>query len=345
MPAPRTTESLVARERSRLSGTESGTNPNALTHDARDPRELAGFYRLLSELYAREADEDLLAAAAGVPALRPHATPEAAARHTHVFVLNVYPFASIYLDEGGTMHGERAAFTRDVLQAVGLRLAERVGLAADHVAVALDALAALLEREAAATTVVHAQRARHAQRTVLSEHLLSWAPPFLGAVERIDGRLYGAAATLTRTLLARHVAWLDGSGEEPPGSSGLGEAGRVVREEDAPPTMFDLLASPIRCGMFLSCDDLSLLARAADVPTRVGGRRFVLEDLLSAASDEWVASDLRTALLDFTRARRGELEVWARAMPSFPGAWQPWLERLAATEARLGGGPSGANGG
>jgi TorA maturation chaperone TorD len=307
--------------------------------DRRDraaPRELAGWYRLAAETIAAEPDEALLAVLAEVPELAAHATPQAAARHTHVFVLNVYPFASVYLGDDGALHGERAAFTRDVFRALGLRTEERDGVAADHLAVALDALAALLEREAdadeAVDAAVDAARARHAQRTVLGEHLLPWLPHVLGAVERVDDGLYAAVAGRLRETLRRHAARLatfeDAVAPTPTPAAPEPEA-------PTPDDPLAWLAAPARCGMFLARDDLAVLAAEAGLPARIGGRRFVLRELGRAAVSDAEAAALGDALAAFARARRCEALAWQRELPTFASVWRPLLDRLDATEARL----------
>jgi TorA maturation chaperone TorD len=329
-----------------------------------DPRDLAGWYRLAADLFAREPDAELLGVLAEVPGLRAHATPEAAARFTDVLVLNVHPFASVYLDADGALHAGRAAFTRDVLRALGLRVHEREGVSADHVSVALDALAALLEREADAVDAadagdaVDAARARHAQRTVLAEHLLPWAPLFLGAVERIDDGLYRAAARMVRTTLGRHAARLAELNIAPPPTAAKTDpaeeaAGdRAPADDAAPPPAAEpstkdegaedvedplaWLAAPARCGMFLARDDVAALAARAGLPARIGGRRFVLRELgTAAASGDEESEALRTALAAFARARRAELAAWTEELPAFAAVWRPLRARLAATEARL----------
>lgn len=296
------------------------------------PRELAGWYRLAAETIAAEPDGALLAILAEVPELAPHATPEAAARHTHVFVLNVYPFASVYLGDDGALHGERAAFTRDVLRALGLRAEERGGVAADHLAVALDALAELLEREADADAPVDAARARHAQRTVLGEHLLPWIPHVLSAVERVDDGLYAAVAGTLRATLRHHAARLATFEDD---ASPMPSPAAPEPEAPAPDDPLAWLAAPARCGMFLARDDLAALAAEAGLPARIGGRRFVLRELGRAAVSDAEAAALGDALAAFARARRCEALAWQRELRTFASLWRPLLDRLDATEARL----------
>lgn len=327
-----------------------------------DPRDLAGWYRLAADLFEREADAELLDVLSEVPGLSPYATPDAAARYTDVLVLNVYPFASVYLDADGALHAGRATFTAGVLRALGLRVHAREGVSADHVSVALEALAALLEREVDADSDVDADRARHAQRTVLAEHLLPWAPLFLGAVERVDDGLYRAVARTVETTLRRHaarLAALDAAPPEaappeptppeaapseshaadlapPPGHDGDGtEPGDAADDGDGEEPLA-WLAAPARCGMFLARDDIAALAAQAGLPTRVGGRRFVLRQLgTAAASGQEESEALRDALARFARDRRRELDAWAEALPAFAPVWRPLQGRLAATEGRL----------
>lgn len=323
-----------------------------------EARDLAGWYRLAAELVAKEPDEELVSALASVPAFREHLQPEAVARHTDVFVLNVHPFASVYLEPDGALHGRRAAFTSDVLRALGLRVEAREGMAADHVSVVFDALAALLERQADAAVEVEAERAAHAQRTLLREHLLPWAPAMLGAVERADDGLYRALARSLRETLRRHVARLAG-GEvqqpaqaapatspvgEPDGGpgdgSGDGSAERPAEDPSPPPSQdaeepFAWLAAPSRCGTYFGRDDLARIASEAGLSARVGGRRFVLRELARATDGDRSAHRLREALAAFVERRRDELTSWCRDLPSDADVWNPWLERLEETSRRL----------
>jgi hypothetical protein len=90
--------------------------------------------------------------------------------------------------------------------------------------------------------------------------------------------------------------------------------------------------------MFLSRHDLAVLAQDVGIPTRVGGRRFVLEALVRSAGAEADATALTRALASFVQARRDELQWWSDALPAFAGVWRPWGRALRATQARLEGG-------
>lgn len=301
-----------------------------------DALELAGHYRLLAELLAEEPDAELLALAATVAALRPHATRAAAARHTHVFVLNVYPFASVFLEPDGALDGPRAALTRGVLEALGLGVAP--GLAADHASVLLDALAALLEREAQAGTALVRERARHAQTALLLEHLLPWMPLFLAAVERADQELYGAAARLARELLLTHVARLPEAARvagptwlaPPPDDAPSGSDGRGPRDA------LGWLTVPARSGAFLGRSDLTGLADDLDLALRFGGRAFMLENLVQAAAQHDRGAELTDALARLVAEQGAAVATWAGALPGLRALWEPWLERSGATLTRLG---------
>lgn len=315
------------------------------------PLELAAGYRLLAELFAAEPDEELLTLAATVPALAPHATDEAARRYTDVFVINAYPFASVYLEPDGAIDGERAGFTRGVLEALGL--AVEPAIAADHVAVLLAALAALLEREAADANALHTDRARHAQRALLAEHLLPWAPHFLDVVERVDDGLYRAAAALTRRLLIGHAGLLfAGRVDARPAQTG---GARRDRGRPAPPAPDPVrarvrtgpgtssgpqpeaplmrLTGPARCGFFLSRADIVGVASELGLAIRFGGRIFMLESVVQAAAQTDRGATLQAALVRFALERRGVLEDWSAALPALAPLWHDALGRLDVTVA------------
>jgi len=358
-PADQTSNQASEQTSEQASGRPAGTSERSAL------LERAGTYRLAAELFAREPDAELLALASTVPALAAHATPRAAARYTHVFVLNAYPFASVYLDADGGIEGEHAGFTRGVLEALGLRV--EPGTAADHIAVQLDALAALVEREADANDAADAgdpagraaARARHAQRALLGEHLLPWAPLFLDAVARVDEGLFRAMAGSTRDTLVAHAATLLGGASARPPASGPdprdearenttdsttdAASGRaperypagIPDDGEAHHSTVDRLSVPARGGLFLCRADLARLGGALGLPLRFGGRRFMLEGLAQAAVQQGASEALTGALADVVRERRRRLEGWAHDLPDLAPLWQPRLERLDATLAAL----------
>jgi TorA maturation chaperone TorD len=323
---------------------DSGSEPPASAVDGPQRGEIlerAGGYRLLAELFARQPDDELLALASSVPALAAHATAHAAATYTHVFVLNAYPFASVYLDPGGEAGGERAGLTRGVLEALGLHL--EAGADADHLAVQLDALAALLEREAAALGAAGPAdaagparaRARHAQRVLLAEHLLPWAPVFLDAVARVDEGLYRAAAALTRSTLVGHAAALFDGTPLAPADAPPDAADVPLEKPGTPASTLDRLTLPYRSGLFLSRADLSRIGGELGLPLRFGGRPFMLESLARAAVQLDASAGLTAALERFTSERRAVMAGWAAELPALAPLWRRWLERLDATLAEL----------
>jgi len=315
----------------------------------------AGLYRLLAELFFDEPDEPLLALAATVPELAGHATAEAARRYTHVFVLNAYPFASVYLDADGAVGGARAGFTRGVLEALGLAVEE--GVAADHVAVLFAAASALLEREGAGQGTLGAERARHGQRTLLAEHVLPWAPHFLDAVGRLDGGtdagLYAAAAVLARRLLTEHAEALFGGrrgGDVPPGAGAEQRSWKASRRHEAETVPASIpeagaasspagvspladLTRPARCGFFLSRADIAAIAAGLELPIRFGGRSFMLDSVIQAAAQAGAGARLQAALTRFASGRRAVLEGWSADLPGLAPVWREPLARLDATDA------------
>lgn len=320
--------------------------------------ERAGLYRLLAELFVDAPDPQLLELADTVPALAGLASGDLRRRYTRVFVLNAYPFGSVYLSPDGSVGGEHAGFTRGVLDALGLSVED--GLAPDHVSALFGALSALLEREAAAGPGVHAERARHAQRILLAEHLLPWVPHFLDAVERLDDGLYAAAAAASRALLRDHARTLfqgrrpgaDAATDAPAsdtagGSDGRDRAGGPAwrspsiaafggePEPDAQDTLLAGLTRPARCGFFLARADVTAIAAALELPLRFGGRRFMLESLAQAAAQAGAGEPLSGALTRFAGERRKVLDAWCASLPQLARPWEAAAERLDAAVAAL----------
>lgn len=311
------------------------------------PLERAGLYRLFGELFVDAPDEPLLTLAATVPGLAQAEASGMTERYTRVFVLNAYPFGSVYLSPDGAVGGEHAGFTGGVLNALGLAVED--GLAPDHMSVLVGAVSALLEREAGARDGMRAERARHAQRSLLAEHLLPWAPHFLDAVARVDDGLYAAAAAAERRLLTGHAGSLFGDNGDD-AAVALGDGGRGPAREHrsdadphesaAPPAADDVsplvaLTRPARCGFFVCRADIGAIAAELGLPVRFGGRAFMLESLVQAAAQAGAGDRLGDALARFATERRRVLEAWSSALPGLAHLWEVALARLDATVTGL----------
>jgi hypothetical protein len=237
---------------------------------------------------------EAVAQALGLPGL-PSAT-----EHGALFVLELPPYASIYLGEEGMIGGE----ARDRVAGFWRALAAAPPPEPDHLAVLLALYAGVAEGRAPG----------EARRALLWEHLLSWLPPYLEQARRLASSAYrGWADLLGEALVAEARAF--------PGSllplhlraaPGLADP----REEGLDPFLAALLA-PVRSGVILARADLVRAARALGLGLRAGERRFALRALLAQDAPgvlRWLAEEAES-WADRHRRREAALapvsEFWA----------------------------------
>jgi TorA maturation chaperone TorD len=228
-----------------------------------------------------------------------------AADHTELFVLQLPPYASIYLGEEGMIGGEARDRIAGFWRALGLVPPAE----ADHLA-ALLGLAAELAQDPAPEAAI-------AGRALAWEHLVSWLPVYLARVREVAPPVYVAWAVLLGGTLA----------EVEPGAA----LPAHLREATAPtePTgLDDLLAgllAPVRSGLLLTRADLARAAQETGLGLRMGERRFTLRALLEqdpAAALGWLGAEARRQAALWT----GPLAAYWRERAGRMGAL---LDRLA----------------
>lgn len=196
--------------------------------------ERASFYRLLSSLYYREVDDDLLARldalrvdeadldeemAAGYRELLrylarrgPDARTDLAVDYARAFcAAGTYegdaacPYESIYTSEEGLVMQEARDEVRALFLAHGVNVSEEVHEPEDHVSFELEFMAVMSERAAQALEAGDVQalaEALHTSGAFAQDHLLNW---FDAWGERVDActeqRFYPAVFKITRSYV------------------------------------------------------------------------------------------------------------------------------------------------
>ncbi len=277
---------------------------------------MAEIFRALGALGESPRPElQAVADAAGLGAL-----PSRAA-HADLFVLQLYPYASVYLGSEGMMGGEAADRIGGFWRALG----QTPPAEPDHLAVLLAFHARLAEMEeaappaAGATTAAGAvsavgsdgagersaigggdpRRWRHVREAFFWEHLMSWLPLFLAKLESLaDGDadpFYLRWGALLRAALREEAAALRPT---TPGTwlpLHLREAPEMADpRRDGAAAFVRALLSPVRSGMILTRADLARAARSLELAPRPVERRAALETLLeqeAAAALGWLAAE------------------------------------------------------
>src|SRR5438105_5001500 len=127
-----------------------------------------------------------VARALGLPA-----APVAAA-YTDIFVLQLYPYASVYLGAEGMLGGDARERIAGFWRALGLRPPPEP----DHLTALLGLYASIVEHEQQETDAARAELWARARATLLNDYLLSWLSPYLQRVSEIADDVYASWASL-----------------------------------------------------------------------------------------------------------------------------------------------------
>ena len=232
--------------------------------------------------------------------------PDAASHHA-LFGLQLYPYASVYLGPEGMLGGE----ARDRVAGFWRVLAAVPPAEPDHLATLLAAYSTLAADPA--------PEARHAQKVLLWEHLLSWLPAWLSRLPQLAAPAYAEWGRLLGAALEREALEL---GEPDALPAHLREAPALERERLA-----EQVLVPVRTGVLLTRADLARAGRELGLGRRLGERAYALRSMFEQDAP---------AVLDWLAA---EAAAGAELHDRAPEAWQPvarwWRHRAAATAGQL----------
>lgn len=204
-----------------------------------------------------------------------------AGEYTDLFLLQLWPYASIYVGPEGRLGGE----ARDRIAGFWRALRLVPPAEPDHIAALLGLYASLMEREAAEDDTARRLLRRRSRHALLWEHLLSWLPLYIAKLAEIGSPFYGAWGALLGEALFAEATEL-----------GLPEQLPVHLRQAPPLTAPDDLLSPVRSGMVIIRDDLKRAARALGLGLRQGERIYVMKALLAQDAGPtlgWLADEAR----------------------------------------------------
>ncbi|HKX19869.1 MAG TPA: molecular chaperone TorD family protein, partial [bacterium] len=227
------------------------------------------------------------------------AAPDAA-EFTDLFVLHLYPYASVYLGAEGMLGGE----ARDRVAGFWRALHLTPPPEPDHLAALLGLYASLLEREGEEREPARRALWGQARAALLHEHLASWLPPYLDRIEALAPGSYRSWAELLRASLAEEAARAADAAAPPDGSPPAVALSAHLRaapplpdpRRDGSRAFVTGLLAPVRCGMILTRADFVRAAQDLGLGLRVGERKFALAALLSQAPEavlDWLAGAAR----------------------------------------------------
>lgn len=233
--------------------------------------------------------------------------------HTELFVHQLPPYASIYLDPQGKIGGEARDRIAGFWRAVGLTPPAEP----DHLASLLGLWAGLAEgrdsEDEAGQALVD-----HAIGVLVWEHLAAWLCPYLAAFAGLAPSPFDRwAQLLTEVVLAALPEAPDylphGLGEEPTTPEG-------------PEELIGYLLAPVRSGLVLTRADLGRCARELGLGIRLGERAFALRSLVNQDA----GSVLKWLTAEATRqVSRFDTSPFPRLLT------KSWRSRLCATIQEL----------
>lgn len=247
--------------------------------------------------------------------------PPDAAEHTDVFVLQLYPYASVYLGAKGKLGGE----ARDRIAGFWRALRIEPPAEPDHLAVLLALYANLLDLEGAEPDPARRALRLESLRALLWEHLLTWLPLYLHRLQELPAPAYQAWARLLLRALLKEAARLPAPPTVPlhfRDSHALADP-----RAEGGQAFLEALLAPARSGFILVRTDLATAAAELGLGLRQGERRYALGALLSQDGPATLAWLARLA------------DSWARAHRQLPAVLDPvkesWAGRAAAAAELL----------
>lgn len=284
----------------------------------------AALLDLLADLLLYELDAPTAAALAVDPtlssALEPPGNDEALrelrATYTNLFLIDMPPYASVYLDTPPVIGGETSLRWEQFLAERGQPLLSLERAAApDHAGLYLRALAAAVRDGAPEPTL---------------RESLQWLPQALTTIGRIDGAgFYARVAALVADVLQTCAGvWRS-------------EDTILAADEPAEPADESLreitrwLATPALSGWALSKHTLRRLARSFGVSVGIVERDRMLEQVFEASALDNRTGELLDALLEEWQRWYEALETWRRALGAWAYTLSQWESRLQRTRATL----------
>jgi hypothetical protein len=233
--------------------------------------------------------------------------------YTDLFVRQLPPYASIYLDVEGKIGGEARSRIAGFWSAMRLTPPSEP----DHLATLLGLWASITGEAAGESEPERRSLLEHAAVTLVWEHLASWLSPYLSRVPELSEN-FAPWAELLAAVVGDTLKGVSPSNspvhltDEPKGLQG-------------PDDLIAYLLTPIRSGLVLTRTDLKRAATDLGLGARVGERAFELRSLIEQdghAVIEWMAGEA---------TRQADLYSSASVAPTIGAAWTERANRTQAT--------------
>lgn len=239
--------------------------------------------------------------------------------YTDLFVHQLPPYASIYLDTEGKIGGEARSRIAGFWRAMRLTPPPEP----DHLASLLGLWASITEEAARERDPQRRSLLEHAGVTLAWEHLASWLTPYLTRVSELS-KTFAPWADLVAAVIADTL-------EGAPTLDMPVHLAVEPRDLEGADDLVSYLLTPIRSGLVLTRADLKRAAGDLGLGTRIGERAFDLESLLeqdSRAVVGWMGAEA---------TRQVGLYSSGSLAPAIGGVWSSRATRTQSVTTALAG--------
>ncbi|HZD22607.1 MAG TPA: molecular chaperone TorD family protein [Acidimicrobiia bacterium] len=224
--------------------------------------------------------------------------------HTELFLQQLPPYASIYLDPTGKIGGG----ARDRVAGFWRAMSMTPPAEPDHLAALLGLWATIIEATVEEPGPERRGLLKHSARTLVWEHLSSWLIPYLRRFRELSTGPYGDWADLLAAVLEEPL-----EGPSPILPMHLREKREQLSNDN---DLIAYLLTPIRSGIIITRADLGRAAADLRLGMRLGERAFSLASLLDQAHRSilaWLAveADRQAAMYQSVRVGAVITEEWA----------------------------------
>ncbi len=239
--------------------------------------------------------------------------------YTDLFVVQLYPYASVYLSPDGQLGGQ----VQEHIAGFWRVLRQPVPRDPDHIATLFVTYSQLSERSRDNAELYLQTLTRQMRHAFLWEHIASWMVPFVARVRELGSPVYRGWSALVLDALEAEAGAVG-----PPSVLPLQLRNAPALPDNAgAETIADIMFAPVRSGCILTRADLARCARDLQLNTRVADRRYTLRAL--------IAQDQARVLSWLAAEAQRQADLISVAPPPFASIANFWRERAQQSASLL----------
>jgi hypothetical protein len=296
-------------------------------------------YDLLARFFRSGLTRELFAEIDVLPGLKDSLPdtidPDAlAADHFALLGLDVFPFASAYLEADGRPGGSTSDFVSRL--AISLGETGASSESPDHISSECDVLSRLcLVKAEMVPGGGDPQRVLRHEHDLL-DHLFQWLPVFKHALSEGGGSLHCNMAEWMLDIAVDHKRSLAAAADEDVGFRLPELPDLLSTEKTGLRDLAEYLCRPALAGMVVTRTRVEKIARALGLPRGFGDRSLMLGNLFGAAGNYGVVTELITEIKTVARGWKGYFESLESAEQDvLAEAALAWNERVGVTLSLL----------